>query len=281
MAAAALEAAELDATARRAGVSLARQLDGRGSAAPGAGSPRTALARTAVIGHGRSLDDLIAAVATARAGGAAMVKLKLASADDRSRIAAVRAALPDVPLAADANGAFAGRSARELRWIDELGLAYLEQPHPADDLLASAALRAELATPIALDESVTSLAAAQTAVALSAVDVVNVKPARLGGLLVAAAVARWAADEGLGVFCGGMLELGVGRAAAAAVAALDVFGLPTDLGPSTQYVERDLTDDIGVDAAGWLQLPAGPGIGVAPDPGRLAAATVESICLRG
>ena len=128
---------------------------------------------------------------------------------------------------------------------------------------------------MALDESVTSLAALEVAVAVGAGTVVNVKPARLGGPLAAAVVARAAADAGCGVFVGGMLETAVGRAASAAVAALPVCTFPTDLGPSSRYFESDVAAPLVVDAAGRLEVPSGPGIGVTPDPAGLQRFTVD------
>ena len=132
-----------------------------------------------------------------------------------------------------------------------------------------------LSCPIALDESATSLGALEVALTLGAGAVVNVKPARLGGPYAAVAVARQVFDAGGGVFVGGMLESGVGRAAALAVAALPIFALPADLGPSNRYFERDLTDPIGVDDVGRVLVPQGPGIGVVPDPSLLDAMAVE------
>ena len=117
------------------------------------------------------------------------------------------------------------------------------------------------------------------AVALGSGAVLNVKPARLGGVQAAADLARVAADHGWATFVGGMLELGVGRAAAVAVAALPTFGLPTDLGPSARYVEREVTSPIVVDEAGRLVVPSGPGIGVEPDAGVLAEVAVDRIVL--
>jgi O-succinylbenzoate synthase len=109
------------------------------------------------------------------------------------------------------------------------------------------------------------------ALELGAMGVASVKPARLGGLAAAADVLASCARRGVPAFCGGMLELGVGRAAAAAVAALEACSLPTDLGPSSQYVERDVAGPVDVDEDGRLVVPAGPGLGATPDRARLRA----------
>jgi O-succinylbenzoate synthase len=117
------------------------------------------------------------------------------------------------------------------------------------------------------------------AVLAEAVDVVSVKPARLGGLRAAALAVEFASSAGLGVFVGGMLELGIGRAGAAAVAALPGCNLPTDLGPSQQYVERDICDPICVNPDGELILPTGPGIGRVPHEEQLQQFCVDEVLL--
>ena len=267
MATAAVLTAHLDATLRQQGVALAERL---GSTH---GRPSTTVATTAVVGRHHEVDALLATVAARVGAGAALVKLKVSPHPaDLEAARAVRSTWPDLALAVDANGTLDARAAALL---DELSLVYLEQPAPADDLLGSAALAQRLSCPVALDESVTSLAALEVAVAVGAGTVVNVKPARLGGPLAAAVVARAAADAGCGVFVGGMLETAVGRAASAAVAALPVCTFPTDLGPSSRYFESDLAAPLVVDAAGRLEVPSGPGIGVTPDPAGLQRFTVD------
>lgn len=261
MATAAVLTAHLDATLRREGTPLAAHLGARH------GRPATALATTAVVGRHHDVDALLATVAERVAAGAALVKLKVSPRPgDLDAVRAVRATWPGLALAVDANGTLDNRSAGVL---DDLDLTYVEQPAPADDLLGSASLARRLSCPVALDESVTSPAALEVAVAVGAGTVVNVKPARLGGPLGAADLARTAADAGCGVFVGGMLETAVGRAAALAVAALPVCTLPTDLGPSARYVEADVAGPVLGDADGRVLVPDGPGIGVSPDPARL------------
>ncbi|MFN0025621.1 MAG: enolase C-terminal domain-like protein [Acidimicrobiales bacterium] len=273
MARAALTTALLDLRLRRADCSLAAHL----------GATRTTLARTAVLGRHPHTDALLAAVDSALSAGAVLVKLKVAGLEDLAQTAVVRATFPQLALAADANGALAGLTPAELiaAGLERLGLTYLEQPYPAEDLLGCAALRRAVGTPIALDESVTSAAAARTALALGSLDAINIKPARLGGVAEAAALVAWARAEGLRAFCGGMLELGVGRAAAAAVAALDGCDWPTDLGPSTAYVARDITNPVLTDPNGHLVVPGGPGLGVELTADTaLAEVTVERVILR-
>jgi len=269
MARAAIATATADLEARAVGCSLATML----------GGTRPEVQTTAVLGITGDPDTLVARVAEARDAGAAMVKLKIRPGLDAGPLGAVRAAFPDLALAADANGSYATTEEVPVAELDRLGLAYLEQPLPADDLAGSARLAARMTTPVALDESVGSNATFDTALALGALRVLNVKPARLGGPREAVALATRAAGLGVAVFVGGMVETGVGRAAALAVASVPVFGLPTDLGPSSRYFTRDLTPPIEL-RDGRLPVPTGVGLGVRPSPEALAAVTVDRLLLR-
>lgn len=267
MATSAVVTAHIDALLRRSGTALVERL---GSLH---GRPREAVATTAVIGRRDDVDVLLAMVDERVRAGAAMVKLKVTPhPDDMANLGAVRDAWPDLPLAVDGNGTLDHRS---VAYLDGLDLAYVEQPAPADDLLGSARMAERLSCPVALDESATSLAALEVAMTVGAATVFNVKPARLGGPYAAAAAARHVHDAGGGVFVGGMLESGVGRAAALALAALPVFAIPSDLGASDRYFERDITRPLEVDGEGRVIVPHGPGIGVEPDPVILAEWTIE------
>ena len=271
MASAALLTAEADADLRRIGRRLADQLS-----LMNRGEPRSVVASRAVVGRTETIDGALAEVAARLADGHRAVKMKLAPRRfDFDALAAVRAAWPDLDLAADANGSLSAVEEAVLDRIDGFGLAYLEQPLPADDLEGSAAVARRMDTPIALDESVSSDAGARTAIAFGAADLLNVKPARVGGPVEAARIVKTAADRGIPVFVGGMLESGVGRAAALAVAALPGCTMASDLGPSTRYFDPDLTAPFALTADGTIAVPTGPGIGVRPDLDRLEEATVE------
>ena len=279
--AAALADASLDARLRSEGRSLLEELLSlSGSPTTGERSiAKQALSRCAVIADlGVSPRKLAELASEAAEGGASMVKIKIAPGHDVEELLAVRAAIGDLPLAADANGSYAGLS--EIQAVDALGLDFLEQPFPAglpwEEL---ARLRSLMRTPLALDESLSSIEAVKSAVLAEAVDVVSVKPARLGGMRAAALAVETASSAGLGVFVGGMLELGIGRAGAAVVAALPGCNLPTDLGPSQQYVETDICDPINVNPAGELILPTGPGIGRVPREEQLQQFCVDEVLL--
>ncbi|MGY6500223.1 MAG: o-succinylbenzoate synthase [Acidimicrobiales bacterium] len=272
MAAAAVHTATVDLALRRRGDSLASAM----------GATSSAVGSTAVVGIAGSIDDLLVAVAERVASGHPMVKLKLRPGWDVDPVTAVRSTWPDLALAADANGTFdVDAHATVLDRLDRAGLCYLEQPFAPGDLVEHATASRRWSTPVALDESIASRHDLRSAIALGFQGAVNLKPARLGGLDEARLCHDLIVDSGLVAWCGGMLELGIGRAAALAVAALPGCELPTDLGPSTNYVERDLVPDQMLTSTGQLSVPTGPGLGVDPDRDRLAEFTVERRVVRG
>src|SRR5690349_828073 len=168
---------------------------------------------------------------------------------------------PGLALQADANAAYTLASAPHLRALDAFGLLLLEQPLAADDLLGHAKLARMLTTPICLDESITSPRAAATALRLGACSVINIKPARVGGYLAARAIHDLCAAHGVPVWCGGMLETGIGRAANLALAALENFTLPGDISATARYFTEDITPPFVLED-GHISVPSGPGTGV-------------------
>ena len=272
MASSALLVAEADAHLRRASRSLAGALASRhGEVA------RTHLDVAAVVSRADTVDDRLRMVAEHLEEGVALVKLKTTPRRlDLEAVAAVRAAWPTLALAVDFNGT---ADLDSLVALAPLGLTYVEQPAGADALVESAYFATRTDLPIALDESITGVGTFASAVALGAGSIVNVKPGRVGGPFVAAHLVDDAVNAGLAAFVGGMLETGVGRAAAAAVAALPGATLPTDLGPSARYLDPDLTEPVVVDGDGRLVVPDGPGIGRVPDPDAVAAVAIDRVLL--
>ena len=262
MAKAALSTAVLDATLRLSGTSLAQSL----------GAVRDRVEVGVAVGIASSVDELLDVVARRVAEGYRRVKLKIQPGWDVEPVAAVRSRFGDVALSVDANGSYAGGDVAHLRRLDEFGLVLVEQPLPADDLVGHAELARALRTPVCLDESISSAGDAAAAVALGACSVVNVKPGRVGGLAEAVAVHDVCAAAGVPVWCGGMLETGLGRAACLALAALPNFTLPADLSASERYYAEDLTEPFVLED-GCLRVPDGPGIGVSPRPDVLAVHT--------
>ena len=272
MASAAMLTALTDAVLQRVDRSLATEL-----AAVLGTNPLTAVPTCAVISRGDVVDDVLALVDERVQERVAMVKLKVTPEPrDLATVAAVREAWPDLAIAVDFNGT---ADAEALRRLDRLHLEYVEQPAPAEELVLSAHLAAQTAAPVALDESATSVGALDAAVALGAGRIVNVKPSRCGGPHAAAALVAHARNAGLDVFVGGMMESGVGRAAALAVAALPGCTLPTDLGPSLAYFAEDITAPLTADDSGRMRVPDGGGIGTSPIAAHLERFTVDRLVL--
>jgi len=268
MAKAALECAVLDGWLRAEGRSLADWL----------GGTRAAVDCGVSIGFQESVEQLVATVGGYLDAGYRRIKLKVGPGWDLEPVAAVRAAFGDeVPLQVDANCAYDPRDAAHLgrlRALDRHGLQLIEQPFGSELLLDHAELAASVETPICLDESITSVATLETALAVGACTVVNVKLGRVGGVLAARAIHDRCEEAGIPVWCGGMLESGVGRAANVALASLPNFRLPGDISESRRYFAEDITTPFTMDD-GQITVPTGPGIGVEPDPERL-----ERLCVR-
>ncbi|WP_421119804.1 enolase C-terminal domain-like protein [Aquihabitans daechungensis] len=273
MASAAVLTSLTDAVLQRVDRPLATEL-----AATLGANPLVAVPTCAVISRADAVDDVLARVAERVQQRVAMVKLKVTPDPlDLATVGAVREAWPDLALAVDFNGT---ADADSLRRLDGLHLEYVEQPAPAEELVRSAHLASLIGSPVALDESLSSVGALDAAVALGAGRIANVKPARCGGPHAAAALVGHARNAGFEVFVGGMMESGVGRAAALAVAALPACTLPTDLGPSLAYFDEDITAPLTTDDSGRMVVPAGGGIGVAPSAEHLERFTVDRLVLR-
>ena len=263
MAKAAVEGAVLDAALRAAGTSLRDHL----------GATRESVPAGVAIGLTGDVDALLAAVARRVDEGYRRVKLKISPGWDVEPVAAVRAAFPDLALQVDANGTYTRDTAAALAPLDDHALLLVEQPLAEDDLFGHAELAATMATPICLDESVTSALVAEQAILLGACRAVNVKPGRVGGLREAVAVHDVCRAHGVDAWVGGMLETGLGRAVNLALAALPGFTLPGDLAASSRYFDTDLTEPFVLSGDGTMRVPGGPGIGVTPLPDVLAERT--------
>jgi O-succinylbenzoate synthase len=190
-------------------------------------------------------------------------------------LTALRATFPDLGISIDANGSLARLDDHRWRDLDRFHLDEVEQPCRAGDWMGSARVAGCVGAPVSLDEGITSWHDVRTAVVLGAGRVVNVKPARCGGVAQALRVVRYASDAGLGVLVGGMLESGVGRSAALGLAGLDRCDRPTHLGPSDAYWDEDVTEPVRSVGPGLIEVPRGRGLGRVPRPDQLAARTVE------
>jgi o-succinylbenzoate synthase len=266
MAKAALEMAALDAELRAEGRSLASFL----------GAVRDRVECGVSIGIPGSEDDLVEQVRGYLGQGYRRIKLKIEPGWDVEPVTAVREAFPETMLSVDANAAYRLEDAPVFEALDELSLVMIEQPLAHDDLLEHAELQRRIATAICLDESIRSADDARAALELGACRIVNIKQGRVGGLLEARRIHDVARERGVPVWCGGMLETGIGRAANVALAALPGFTLPGDTSASARYFAQDITEPFVVDADGTMAVPDGPGLGVEPDPARLEEVTVRT-----
>lgn len=266
MAKAALEMAVLDAQLRAAGMPLHSYL----------GATRNRVPAGVSVGIFGSVPELLDAVAGYLAEGYVRIKLKIKPGWDIEPVRAVRERFgDDVLLQVDANTAYTVGDARHLARLDPYDLLLIEQPLPEDDIRGHAQLATLVRTPICLDESITSARAAADAIALGACSIVNIKPGRVGGYLEARRVHDVCAAHGVAVWCGGMLETGIGRAANTALAALPGCTLPGDVSASGRYYAEDITPPFVLDD-GHLAVPDGPGIGVDLRPDVLDAVTTST-----
>ena len=247
------------------------------------GGTRSRVATGISLGIQRDVHSLIAKAQESLAAGYQKVKIKIAPGRDVDWVRAVRtAAGPEAHLMADANNAYTLADADRLAALDDLDLMMIEQPLAHDDLVRHAELQRRLRTPLCLDESITSLDRAQDMVTLAAGRVINIKPGRVGGFSQATAIHDFCESQGIPVWCGGMLESGVGRAYNVALASLPNFSLPGDLSPSARYWTRDIvTPEWTMDRDGMVDVPlSAPGIGVEVDLDRIEAITVRREELR-
>jgi len=271
MAKCALSTALLDAWLRSSGTSLGSYL--------GATKERVDCGVSVGIPATESVDALLDEVAGYVDAGYRRIKLKIEPGWDVAPVAAVRAAWPDMPLQTDANQAYSRADAAHLATLDEYHLLLHEQPLDEEDWYGHVLMSRACRTPICMDESIHSAMSADSALEFGAASIINIKPGRVGGYLTARDIHDVCRDRGAPVWCGGMLETGIGRAANVALAALPGFTLPGDTSASSRYYEIDVTEPFVLDD-GQLAVPTGPGIGVDPIPSVLADLTVWSEELR-
>jgi o-succinylbenzoate synthase len=268
MAKAAVEMGVWVLAAERLGTSLANLL----------GGTRSQIATGISLGIQRSPETLVEKARDAVALGYRKVKIKIEPDADIAYVGAVRAALgPAAPLMADANNAYTLADVDHLARLDALNLMMIEQPFAFDDLVQHAELQRRLTTPICLDESITSVDRARDMVTLKSGRIVNIKPGRVGGFTASLAIHDFCETKGIPVWCGGMLESGIGRACNVALASLRNFTKPGDVSPSARYWERDIvTPEWTMSSDGMVRVPLDrPGLGVAVDSGRVDDLTVR------
>jgi o-succinylbenzoate synthase len=268
MAKAGLEMALWDLKGKIEGRSLREMLGGQ----------REAVAVGVSVGIQATSEGLVEVVAGYLAQGYGRIKFKIKPGRDVADARAVRRAFPGIRLQVDANSAYTLASAWALHPLDDLDLLLIEQPLAEDDLWDHSRLQAAFRTPICLDESILSERHARHALEMGACRVINIKPGRVGGLSQAIAIHDLCRVQGVPVWCGGMLETGVGRAANLALASLPGFTLPGDISASDRYYQQDITQErFTLNSGSTITVPAGPGLGVTVDPEALERFTLSKL----
>ena len=265
MAKAVVETAVLDAELRAENRPLAREL----------GAVRDRVPCGVSVGIMDSIGELLDAVGGYLEQGYVRIKLKIQPGWDIEPVRAVREQFGDILLQVDANTAYTLSDARHLARLDPFDLLLIEQPLDEEDVLGHADLAQQICTPVCLDESITSARAAAAAIRLRACAIVNIKPGRVGGYLEARRIHDVCVANDIPVWCGGMLETGIGRAANVALAALPGCTLPGDTSASDRYYRTDITPPFTLDN-GYLSVPTSAGIGIEPLEAELAAVTTST-----
>ena len=255
MAKAALETAVWDAEAKQKSIALAKLI----------GGARTEIASGVSIGVKASLEGLVQAVKVELEAGYQRIKIKIMPGYDLEPVRRLRKEFPAIKLMVDANSAYTLADEPLLKKLDEFYLMMIEQPLGWDDLYAHVQLQNKLITPICLDECVHTEEQAGAAIRLGACRIINIKLGRVGGFTQARRIHDLCQQNGMPVWCGGMLESGIGRAHNIALSTLPNFTLPGDVTASKRYWSQDIVEpEVTVSKQGVIQAPSGPGIGFAP-----------------
>ncbi len=267
MAKGAIEAAIWDAEARQKNLPLWKLL----------GGVREEIASGVSVGIKGSLEELVATVKTELAAGYQRIKIKIKPGRDLEQVKRLRQEFPRIKLMVDANSAYRMEDWPLLKQLDAFHLMMIEQPLGWDDLYAHVELQKKLDTPICLDECIHTEEQARAAIKLGACKIVNIKLGRVGGHTVARRIHDLCQQNGLPVWCGGMLETGIGRAHNIALATLPNFTLPGDVAASKRYWQEDIIEpEVVVSPQGTIRVPTGPGIGFEPRRERIEKLTVRS-----
>ncbi len=262
-----LEAAVWDLEARRAGVPLAQHIGG---------GARTEIPCGVSIGIQESVEQLIEKIRTEIEAGYQRIKIKIKPGWDIDVVRRVREAFPDILLMADANSAYTLQDAEHLRQLDECKLMMIEQPLAHDEIVDHAILQARIETPICLDECIRTPHHAEQAIALKAGRILNIKLGRVGGFHAARQIHEFAHAHKIPMWCGGMLESGIGRAHNIALATLPGFTLPGDVSASKRYWKRDIiAPPVEVSSFGTITVPTEPGFGFELDRDYIKSITVR------
>jgi O-succinylbenzoate synthase len=266
MAKAGLQCTAWDLLAQEEGISLANKIG-----EPYQGKLADSVEVGISIGIQPSIDETLMRIEHFLDEGFSRVKLKIKPGWDLDLIQAVRRVYPDLPLMVDANSAYSLTDAELIKKFDDFDLIMIEQPLAHDDIYWHSQLQKMIQTPICLDESITTPELAEWALEIDAARIINIKPGRVGGLWESRLIHDLCKARNVPVWCGGMLETGIGRAANLALASLPNFKLPTDNGPTSRYWEQDIIEEeITLNPENsTIDVPQRPGLGVTPDLNRI------------
>jgi O-succinylbenzoate synthase len=266
MAKAALEDAVWQAEAVQKGIPLWKLL----------GGTREEIASGVSIGIKESVEELVAAVKNELAAGYQRIKIKIKPGKDLEPVQRLRQDFPRIKLMVDANSAYTLNDWPLLKQLEGFYLMMIEQPLGWDDLYGHVELQKKLDTPICLDECIHTEEQARAAIELGACKIINIKLGRVGGYTVARRIHDFCQQHGIPVWCGGMLESGIGRAHNIALSTLAGFTLPGDVTASKRYFEEDIIEpEVTVSSQGTIRVPLGPGIGFVPRVERIEKLTVR------
>ena len=240
------------------------------------GGIRTKIDCGVSIGIQPSLPEMVEKIERELADGYQRIKLKIKPGLDIQVAETARNRFPDTPIMLDANSAYTLADTQMLKELDKFNLMMIEQPLADDDLIDHATLQRQIATPICMDESIASVEFARQAHEIGACKIINIKLGRVGGHTEATRIHDYCLANAIPVWCGGMLETGIGRAHNVALSTLPGFCLPGDVSASKRYWKQDIIEpEVIVDASGQINAPAGPGIGY-----EVNLEFVESLTLR-
>jgi O-succinylbenzoate synthase len=245
------------------------------------GGERTQIPVGVSIGIQKSTQELLDQIDVYLEQGYRRVKIKIAPEHDMESVEAVKGGHPNLELWVDANAAYQPRDVDLFKKMDAYALGLIEQPLYEDDLIEHSRLQEQLSTDICLDESIHHLRDARHAVQMHACRVINIKPARVGGLSMACEIESYCRQQKIPVWCGGMLETGIGRSANLALASRKGFSLPGDISASSRYYEKDICEpEFRLNEDSTIDVPKGPGLGIRLDMDVLEAMTVDRLVLK-
>ena len=243
------------------------------------GGSRKRIAVGESIGIKESIDELLEEVSLRILQGFQRIKIKIQPGWDINILDAVRSTYPAIPLMIDANSSYTLHDMEMLKKLDNYHLTMIEQPLAADDIIDHAFLQKNIETPICLDESIFSVEDARKAISLGACKIMNIKPGRVGGLLESLRIHDICQASNIGVWCGGMMETGLGKAFNIALSSLPGFLYAADMSPAHFYFVDDIVDDgFLIDGEGWVEVPDIAGLGFGINEEKIHQYAVEKFC---